>query len=137
MQDALGLTSDRVYRWRLLLEEYGPTKDTKANKTKKVPWHWDAIHQQEFDNVKATIAQDVILAYPDYTQGFEDYTDRSKLQLGAVITQANMPLAFFGRKLSPKEKILRDRTRTTCHSKNSKRIQRHALGPTNHSLHRS
>ncbi len=25
MQDALGLTSDQVYHWRLLLEEYGPT----------------------------------------------------------------------------------------------------------------
>ena len=25
MQNALGLTSDRVYHWRLLIEEYGPT----------------------------------------------------------------------------------------------------------------
>ncbi|KAL7477748.1 hypothetical protein ACHAW6_003543 [Cyclotella cf. meneghiniana] len=25
MQDALGLTSDQLYCWRLLLEEYGPT----------------------------------------------------------------------------------------------------------------
>ena len=25
IQDALGLTSDQVYHWRLLLEEYGPT----------------------------------------------------------------------------------------------------------------
>jgi hypothetical protein len=24
MRDALGLTLDRVYRWRLLLKEYGP-----------------------------------------------------------------------------------------------------------------
>eukprot|EP00804_Cyclotella_cryptica_P011728 CCRYP_011323-RA/>CCRYP_011323-RA protein AED:0.48 eAED:0.49 QI:0/0/0/1/0/0/2/0/77 len=29
------------------------------------------------------------LAYPDYSQGFEIYTDSSKFQLGAVITQNN------------------------------------------------
>ena len=53
-----------------------------------------------FDDVKAEIAKDVVLAYPDFTKPFEIYTDASKMQLGAVITQNNMPIAFFSRKLS-------------------------------------
>jgi superoxide dismutase len=84
-----------------LVGECGQTKVTKAKKTKNVSWHWDKIHQQAFDNVNATIAKDVTLAYADYTQGLEVYTDSSMLQLGAVITQANRPLVFFRRKLSP------------------------------------
>ncbi len=35
----------------------GETKTTKKNKTKKLPWRWDPIHQQAFDDVKATIAK--------------------------------------------------------------------------------
>ena len=54
--------------------------------------------------IKATIAQDVVLAYPDYSQPFEIYTDASATQLGAVITQNNRPLAFFSRKLSDTQK---------------------------------
>ena len=84
-----------------LVGECGHTKVTKANKTKKVPCHWDEIHQQAFDNVKATIARDVTSAYPDYMQDFEIYTDSSKVQLGAIITRNNRLLAFFSRKLSP------------------------------------
>jgi hypothetical protein len=34
---------------------------------------------------------------------FEIYTDTSSMQLGAVITQDNMPIAFFSRKLSKKQ----------------------------------
>eukprot|EP00804_Cyclotella_cryptica_P004378 CCRYP_006796-RA/>CCRYP_006796-RA protein AED:0.34 eAED:0.38 QI:0/0/0/1/0/0/3/0/249 len=78
-----------------LVGECGYTKVTRANKTKKKPWHWDDIHQEAFDTVKATIASDVTLAYPDYSQGFEIYTDSSKFQLGAVIIQNNRPLVFF------------------------------------------
>ena len=58
------------------------------------------MHQTTFDNIKTAIAKDVVLAYPDYSHGFEIYTDSSKFQLGAVITQNNRPLAFFSRKLN-------------------------------------
>ena len=54
----------------------------KGQQNQKKLWHWDAVHQEAFTNVKATIARDVTLAYLDYSQGFEIYTDSSKLQLG-------------------------------------------------------
>ncbi len=44
----------------------GEMKSTKKNKTKKLPWRWDPIHQQAFDDVKITITKDVVLAYPDF-----------------------------------------------------------------------
>ncbi len=84
-----------------LIGECGQTKSTKAKGIKKVPWHWDEVHQRAFDHVKATIAKDVVLAYPDYSKVFEIYTDASSKQLlGAVITQDNRPIAFFSWKLS-------------------------------------
>ncbi len=84
-----------------LVGECGQTKSTKAKGTKKVPWHWDEVHQRAFDHVKATIAKDIVLAYPDYSKVFKIYTDASSKQLGAVIsTQDNRPVAFFSWKLS-------------------------------------
>jgi hypothetical protein len=83
-----------------LVGECSQTKTTKAKGTKKEPWHSDEVHQRAFDHVKATIAKDVVLAYPDYSKVFKIYTDASSKQLGAVITQDNRPIAFFSRKLS-------------------------------------
>ncbi len=65
-----------------------------------MPWHWDELHHRAFDHRKATIAREVVLAYPDYSKVFEIYTDASSKQLGAVITQENRPIAFFSQKLS-------------------------------------
>jgi hypothetical protein len=87
-----------------LVRECGQTKVTKAKGTKKASWHWDEIHQQAFDLVKTTIARDVVLAYPDYSEKIEIYADASKSQIGSVITQLNRPLAFFSRKLSDTQK---------------------------------
>ncbi len=83
-----------------LVGECSQTKTTKAKGTKKVPWHWDEVHQRAFDHVKATIAKDVVMTYPDYSKVIEIYTDASSKQLGAVITQDNRPIAFFSQKLS-------------------------------------
>jgi hypothetical protein len=82
-----------------LVGECGQTKVTRAKGTKKVPRHWNEVHQKAFDAIKATIAKDVVLAYPDYSKTFEVYTDASSTQLGSVITQSNRLLAFFSRKL--------------------------------------
>ncbi len=86
-----------------LVGECGQTKTTKSKGTKKVHWHWDEVHQRTFNHIKATIAKDVVLAYPDYSKVFEIYTDACSKQLGAVITQDNRPIAFFSRKLSNKQ----------------------------------
>jgi hypothetical protein len=63
-----------------LVGECSQTKSTKAKGTKKVPWHWDKVHKGAFDHIKATIAKDVVLAYPDYPKVFEIYTDASSKQ---------------------------------------------------------
>ncbi len=90
-----------------LVEECSQTKTTKAKGIKKLPWHWDEVHQRAFDHVKATIAKDVVLAYPDYSKVFEIYTDASSKQLGAVISQDNRPVAFFNQKLSDMQRKYR------------------------------
>ena len=83
-----------------LVAECGHTKVTKLNKTKKKPWYWNNVHQKAFDDVKAALARDVLLAYPQYGELFEVFTDASAKQLGTVSTQKGRPMAFFSRKLT-------------------------------------
>ncbi len=83
-----------------LVGECGQIKVSRAKGTKKVPWHWDEVHQRAFDCIKAIIAREVVLPYPAYSKVFEIYTNASSKQLGAVITQENRPIVFFSRKLS-------------------------------------
>ena len=87
-----------------LIAECGVTKTTKAKGTVKKKWHWDSVHQEAFDQIKRTLAKTALLAYPDYSSLFEIYTDASNRQLGAVIMQFGVPLAFFSIKLSESQR---------------------------------
>ncbi len=94
-KDVWGRESKMLSPLTNLVGECEHTKAIWATKTKRKPWHWN---QTAFNIIKTAIAKDVVLAHPDYSQGFEIYTDSSKFQLGAIITQNNRPLLFFIRK---------------------------------------
>ncbi|KAE8966187.1 hypothetical protein PR002_g28443 [Phytophthora rubi] len=71
------------------------------------PFQWSATEQAAFDAVKDALAQCVLLAFPKNGRPFHVYTDASKLQLGAVITQDGQPLAFGPRNATRRRQRIR------------------------------
>ncbi|KAE8892937.1 hypothetical protein PF003_g23041 [Phytophthora fragariae] len=70
-------------------------------------FQWSATEQAAFDAVKDALAQCVLLAFPENGRQFHVYTDASKLQLGAVITQDGQPLAFGPRNATRRRQRIR------------------------------
>ena len=68
--------------------------------SKKSVWKWTSAEQKAFDTIKHIVTKEVLLAFPNFSKPFEIYTDASKYQLGAVITQEGKPIAYYSRKLN-------------------------------------
>jgi RNase H-like domain found in reverse transcriptase len=72
--------------------------------TGKKAFVWEDKHQQAFEQMKALIATDVLLVYPNHNKPFDIETDTSDYQLGAIIKQDNHPMAYYTRKLNSSQK---------------------------------
>ena len=66
----------------------------------KVKWKWTPECQESFEQMKARMAKETLVTFPDFNKTFEIHTDASKLQLGACISQEGKPVAFYSRKQS-------------------------------------
>ena len=78
--------------WIRRSEVLAPLTKLTSNKEK---WQWTNVEQKVFDKIKRIISRETLLAYPDFEQPFVIHTDASHTQLGAVISQANKPIAFY------------------------------------------
>ena len=72
--------------------------------TSKAPFHWLPVHQKAFEQTKAILSTNALLAYPNTGIPYDVETDTSDYHLGSVIKQENCPVTYFSRKLNSAQK---------------------------------
>ena len=66
--------------------------------SKQATWKWIEEHQIAFEHMKKSISRETLLVYLNISDLCILQTDASKIQLGAVISQDNKPIAFYSRR---------------------------------------
>ncbi|KAG8380924.1 hypothetical protein BUALT_Bualt06G0067200 [Buddleja alternifolia] len=71
---------------------------------KNKPWVWSEACQLAFEDLKAAVSEEPVLALPNFEKMFELHTDASDFAIGGVLMQEGHPIAFESRKLNETER---------------------------------
>ena len=102
----LGLAS----YYRSFLRDFSKRARPLTELTKKaVEFHWGEEEQKSFDDLKAALVSEPVLALPDFTKSFILMTDGSSTGLGAVLAQQHgngreRVIAYASKKTGPLER---------------------------------
>lgn len=75
---------------------------------KEQPFIWTDLQQNAFDKLKEALAQEVVLAFPNFEEIFYVTTDASNMAIGAMLSQGELPhdrpIYFFSKTLNDTQK---------------------------------
>ncbi|KAE8729756.1 cytochrome P450 78A7-like [Hibiscus syriacus] len=101
MRSFLGL----VNYYRRFIQGYSARASPLTDLLKKgKTWEWSKQCQKAFEDLKAAVSQEPVLALPNFTMPFEVHTDVSNFAIGGVLMQEGHPIAFESRKLNDTER---------------------------------
>ncbi|KAG8372904.1 hypothetical protein BUALT_Bualt12G0115600 [Buddleja alternifolia] len=71
---------------------------------KNKPWVWSEACQLAFEDLKAAVSMEPVLALPNFEKMFELHMDASDFAIGGVLMQEGHPISFESRKLNETER---------------------------------
>ncbi|KAJ9557386.1 hypothetical protein OSB04_012000 [Centaurea solstitialis] len=93
---------DLMGYYRRFVKDYGKIAKPLTDLLKKGAFGWNSQAEHAFSELKRSLTQTPVLAFPNFSEPFTIETDASGVGVGDVLTQNKHPIAYFSKALGPR-----------------------------------